>query len=125
MYILNLDLGTYESRSTEDGLFNGQPDQIVRLFDDNIVDVDDTLVYFTEDGGRLAGVHARNVEGQFFTILESRRYRDETTGLSFSPDAKHLYVAYQDNGLLFDVTRSDGLPFYAKTLNVKYHNVDQ
>lgn len=125
MYILDLDLGIYESHSTTSGLFNGQPDQIVRMFDDHMDDIDDTLVYFTEDGGRLAGVHARNVDGQFFTIFESHQYTDETTGLSFSPDAKHMYVAYQDNGLLFDVTRTDGLPFYAKTLNVKYHNIDQ
>lgn len=122
LFILDLDLMTYESHSTDNGLFNGQPDQIVRIFDDNSADADDTLVYFTEDGGQLAGVHARNIQGQYITILESYKYTDETTGLSFSPDAKHFYVAYQDNGMLFDITRTDGLPFHAKTLNVKYHN---
>lgn len=54
-------------------------------------------------------------------MLESPVFEDETTGLAFSPDARHLYVAYQTNGILFDVTRTDGLPFNAKTLNVKYH----
>jgi sugar lactone lactonase YvrE len=41
--------------------------------------------------------------------------------LSFSPDGQHLYVAYQHNGLLFDIWREDGLPFQAQALNVKYH----
>jgi len=66
-------------------------------------------------------VHARNSLGQYYTILESNVYKDETTGLAFSPDAKHLYFAYQETGLLFDITRIDGLPFNARTLNVKYH----
>lgn len=69
----------------------------------------------------IAQVHARNNLGQYYTILESHVYEDETTGLAFSPDSKHLYVAYQETGLLFDITRVDGLPFNARTLNVKYH----
>jgi len=44
------------------------------------------------------------------------------TGLAFSPDARHLYFAMQDAGKIFDVTRTDGLPFNGKTLNIKYHN---
>jgi len=32
-----------------------------------------------------------------------------------------MYVSYQDNGILLDVSRIDGLPFHAKSLNVKYH----
>jgi len=71
-----------------------------------------------------AGVHGRNIAGQYLTVLESHELSDETTGLAFSPNGMHMYVAYQDNGLLFDITRTDGLPFHAKTLNVKYHNVD-
>ena len=65
---------------------------------------------------------SRDEFGRFFTILESPYLLDETTGLSFSPDGKHLYVAYQENGLLYDVTREDGLAFDAKSLDVKYHN---
>ena len=42
--------------------------------------------------------------------------------LAFSPDGKHMYLAYQKNGLLFDVWRSDGLTFSKKHLNIKYHN---
>ena len=57
----------------------------------------------------------------FFTVLEGPDYADETTGLAFSPDLRRMYVAYQDNGLLFEVTRRDGLPFNARSLDVKYH----
>ena len=65
---------------------------------------------------------SRDQLGRFFTILESPSLIDETTGLSFSPDGKHMYIAYQENGLLYDVTREDGLAFNAKSLDVKYHN---
>jgi hypothetical protein len=128
MYVLNLDSNTYTRFSTVAGLFAGQPDQIVRLTANTTCTItadnleEEGLLYFTEDGDKAAGVQARNQYGQYFTILESTIYEDETTGLSFSPDQKHLYIAYQDNGLLFDVTRMDGLPFSATTLNIKYHN---
>ena len=67
-------------------------------------------------------VQARNDRGQYFTILESDVYEDETTGLAFSPDAKHLIFAYQETGVLYDITRTDGLAFNGRTLNVKYHS---
>ena len=68
-----------------------------------------------------AGIHAKGKDGKFFTILESPIYHDEVTGLSFSPDNMHMYLAYQVNGILFDVYREDGYPFDAKSLDVKYH----
>ena len=119
LFIINLDEGTYEGFSTEHGVFDGNPDQVSRILNDG----DHDMIYFTEEGGENAGVHGRNALGQFFTILEGPAYIDETTGLTFSPDGKHLYVAYQKNGILFDVTRVDQLPFQGKTLNVKYHNM--
>ena len=79
------------------------------------------MVTFTEDGGDRAGVHARNDLGAYLTILESSEYENETTGLSFSPDGKAMYVAYQVDGLLFEIRREDGLPFYGRSLNVAYH----
>ena len=81
--------------------------------------------FFTEEGGQDPGIHGRDSNGNFFTVLESPMYEDETTGLSFSPDAKHMYVAYQVTGTLFDISRLDGLPFHAKSLNVKYHHMEQ
>ena len=117
LFIFHLDEMTYKNISTASGLFDGHPDQVQR-----ILGHDGGLLYFTEEGGANAGVHARDELGRFFTILESPTLTDETTGLSFSPDRKHLYVAYQDSGILFDVTREDGLAFNAKSLDVKYHN---
>ena len=120
LFILDLDNGNYTSHTTRQGVFDGQPDQVNR-----IIGANDDLLYFTEDSGEYAGIHARDSLGRFFTILESYEYvEDETTGLAFSPDGRHMYVAYQVNGLLYDITREDGLPFYAKTLNIKYHATD-
>jgi hypothetical protein len=120
LFILDLDAGAYQHFPTAHGIFDGQPDQVSHILCSGEADI----LYFTEEGGENAGIHGRNALGQFFTILEGPGYQDETTGLSFSPDGLHLYVAYQADGLLFDVTRVDGLPFQGKSLNVKYHNGD-
>jgi hypothetical protein len=32
-----------------------------------------------------------------------------------------MYIAYQDQGVLLDITRMDGHPFHATTLAIKYH----
>ena len=122
MFVLDLRSNTYTNVSTVRGLFDGRPDQIGRILQNSDgVRHDDDILYFTEEGGVDAGVHGRDSDGKFFTILEGPEYKDETSGLSFSPDGRHLYIAYQENGVLFDVTRTDGLPFHATTLNVKYH----
>ena len=34
----------------------------------------------------------------------------------------HMYVAFQDSGVLFDITRTDGYPFQGLSLEVNYHN---
>jgi len=117
LFMFDLDTLTYSNHSTVSGLFDGSPDQMKRILDDNPSD----LLYFTEEGGVNAGVHARDENGRYFTILEGPDYIDETTGLAFSPDGRHLYVAYQKNGLVFDVWREDGLSFGSKTLNVVLH----
>jgi 6-phosphogluconolactonase (cycloisomerase 2 family) len=82
---------------------------------------DPTLLYFTEEGGGNAGVHARDHLGRFYTILESPVYKDETAGLSFSPDGRFVYVAYQGNSLLFTIWRRDGLGFHEAQLDIKFH----
>jgi len=102
------------------GLFDGMPDQMKRLVHD-----EDELLYICEEGGSENGVHARNSRGWFFTILESAQINDETTGLAFSPDNKHMYVAFQEAGVILDVWREDGHPFNGRTLNVKYHEISQ
>lgn len=75
MFILNLDDGTYRRTSTKGGLFDGQPDQVVLVYNDTL--------YFTEDGGRYAGVHAKDSSGRYYPILEGINLTDETTGLAF------------------------------------------
>ena len=32
-----------------------------------------------------------------------------------------MMIAYQDEGILLQITRRDGYPFHAKSLNIKYH----
>ena len=115
--VLDLDTNQYRTTSTVRGLFDGKPDQIQRITDG------DGLLFSTEEGGVDAGVHARDSEGRFYTILESPVWKAETTGLAFSPDNVHMYVAYQANGLLFDVTRTDGLPFDGRSINAKFHKM--
>jgi hypothetical protein len=116
LYILDLDAGTWTRTSTVSGLFSGQPDQIQRLLGDT-----EDLLYFTEEGGRNSGIHARDSLGRFFTIMESPVHRGETAGLSLSPDGKFLYVAYQEVGKLYCLWRRDGKPFDALHLDVNFH----
>ena len=117
MFVFDLDNGSYYNQSTVTGLFDGGPDQMQRILDSNPGD----LLYFSEEGGVNAGVHARDQQGRFYTVMEGPSYVDESTGLAFSPNGKHMYIAYQKNGLLFDIWREDGYSFGGATLNVKYH----
>ena len=48
MYILDLDSNKYTRYSTREGLFAGQPDQIVRLTGNSSIQ-DEGLLYFTEE----------------------------------------------------------------------------
>lgn len=118
-FILDLKGDTYQSFSSRQGLFRGQPDQVVQMKNGGAKD--DELLFFTEDGSRRAGIHVRNRDNTIITLLEGRNYSNECTGLAFSPNYHHLYFAFQEDGVLFDVTREDGLPFYARTMNVRYH----
>jgi hypothetical protein len=116
MFTLDLDRGTYTRMSTVSGLFDGAPDQVERILEGS-----SDMLYFTEEGGKDAGVHAMDQNGHFFTIFESPVYDDETTGLSWSPDGRIMYVAYQFTGLLFAVWRQDGASFHQTQLDVKSH----
>jgi len=77
LFILDLDTGTYTNRTSRSGLFDGGPDQVARILGNHTRDI----LYFTEEGGKDAGIHGRNEAGNFYTILESPLYIDETTGL--------------------------------------------
>jgi hypothetical protein len=117
MYTLQLDEGTFRRSSTVSGLFEGEPDQIQRLTHSPT-----DLLCFTEDDSRRSGVHARDASARFFTILESRILPGETTGLSFSPDGRFMYVAYQGVRALFCIWRRDGKAFGGDHVDVKYHD---
>lgn len=119
LFILHLDDFTYERYSTEHGIFDGAPDQMKRILKEG---EESDILYFTEENGPAAGIHGRNKVGQYFTVVEGPGWSAETTGLSFSPDGKHMYFAFQDDGVFFDVWREDEFPFNGKTLNVQYHN---
>lgn len=119
LFTLDLDGNTYTSSSTSaTELFEGEPDMIRTVLGEE--SAAETLLYFTEDNGRRAGIHARNEAGELMTILEGF-YSPETTGLAFSPNGMFMYVCFQEDGYCFAITRTDGLSFRAKTLNLKRH----
>lgn len=126
LIICNLDTLEYRTEMTNDegfmigdGIFNEQPDHVLQSGNDDIL-------YFTEDGGR-PGVYGRKTStGAYFAIMEAQdeQYKnDEATGLAWSPDWKRIYVCIQDKGLVFEITRDDGLPFDhdANQLRLKHH----
>jgi len=129
LIILDLRGKTYTYSSTKNGAFNDQPDQLARLLTNDT----NSLLYFCEDGDSFPGVHARNSSGSFFTIVSGlfngtisngvpvTLTYEETTGLAFSPDGKHMYVSYQHFGAIYDITRQDGRAFNQQVLDIKYH----
>ena len=76
LYILDLDKRTYEKSSTRSGAFSGQPDQIRSIISKDPLN---DMLYFCEDGAINHGVHARDTDGNFYTILDSPT-RSETSG---------------------------------------------
>jgi len=74
LFKLNLDTMTYEMSSTRAGLMDGEPDQIKMILRDDGT----KLLYFSEDWGRVAGIHARDESGKFFTVLEGPDYEPGT-----------------------------------------------
>ena len=115
LFILDLKDMTYTSEQTGSshvgmGDFNSQPDQIIPN------DMDKRkYIYFTEDGGNRPGIHVRDREGRYYTMVravpDGRYSGDETVGIAFSPDRKRFHFGFQDAGVLMEVTRDDGQPF--------------
>jgi len=119
LFILDLDNLTYERSSTVSGAFEGQPDQIASIVAN---DPERDMLYFCEESSDdNNGVHARDTDGYFYTIFNGPGLDDETTGLAFDPENKRMYVSYQDEGIIFEITRDDGYPFGAHRLDIKYH----
>jgi hypothetical protein len=135
LFILDLDGGTYTSSSTKYGIlpgggdFGGTPDAILN---------EGEYLYFTEDGGKTAGVYAvHRSTGERYAIFEAYDdvYKnDETTGLAFSPDGMKMYAAFQDCGCgnseggldytcgcLLRFSRNDGYSFDGSAPSLKFH----
>jgi hypothetical protein len=118
VFTLNLDRKTYSKQVAghKNNLFREQPD--------NIHAVGDDLLYVTEDGGKDPGVFVRDKSGSYYTLFmadDPKYYRDETTGVAFSPSMKTLYGCLQEHGDCFSFTRKDGRPFPGMTLNIRAH----
>ena len=47
----------------------------------------------------------------------------ETRPADFSPDPMHMYVCFQKNGVVFDITRRDGKSVGGRSIDVKFHNL--
>mmetsp|Transcript_33454 Transcript_33454/g.80843 ORF Transcript_33454/g.80843 Transcript_33454/m.80843 type:complete len:199 (-) Transcript_33454:71-667(-) len=118
LFIVDLKLETYEVSSTQNGAFNNDPDQLSYITN---VDDPNEVVYFCEDGGNDCGVHGRDKNANFFSILDGPGYNTETTGLAFSPDAKYMFVSFQEPGVIWQIWRDDGYPFSGDVLGIKYH----
>jgi hypothetical protein len=120
-FMVNLRTLEYSYAYTDTERFDYQPDQIVRIPGD-----DSGNLYFCEDGGHDPGLHVRDSSNRVYTILyadiDMFDNAEETTGVAFSPDARHLYVSFQHVGVIYDVTRDDGLSFKDELLNVEYQN---
>ncbi|KAK1732522.1 DUF839 domain-containing protein [Skeletonema marinoi] len=117
IFMLDLTEMTYTSERTGSnfqgqGSFNAQPDQIIKSVHDHD---DRKYIYFTEEGNTAPGAHARDGEGTYYTLFRAipggRFSGDETVGIAFSPDRKRFYCGYQEEGVLFEITREDGQMF--------------
>jgi hypothetical protein len=120
LFILDLDAKKYKETSTASGAFDGEPDQVARLLGSSS---GDGLLYFCEDANEVSGVHGRDANGKYFTILQGKRGSNdgETSGLAFSPGNKFMYVSFQKEGKVFEIRRKDGQPFHGQRLDIKYH----
>lgn len=130
LFILNLDEHTFDQYSAQSGVFDSQPDQIRTILRRDQGDQQEsskTILYFCEDGGANCGVHGRDLQGNFYTILQAvdPELWGETTGLAFSPNFMYMYVSFQKPGIIFEVHRRDGWPFDGALLDVKYHENDE
>jgi hypothetical protein len=125
IFVLDLDNANYTRINVPSDGINLSADQLVRLSGD-----DSGTIYITNHGwmAGAAGVYTRDVKGRFSTILESTVNEEDyrldrlTTGLTFSPNGKHMYVCFQRAGVCFDVWRKDRKSFAGRAAHtLRYH----
>jgi hypothetical protein len=91
LVVVDLRNKRYSYSSTKSGAFDNQPDQL-----DVALGANSEMLLLCEDGGLDAGLHGRDLNGNYFTVLyrdkeaDTRRDSEETTGLGVSPDFKHM-----------------------------------
>jgi secreted PhoX family phosphatase len=105
----------------------GQQNNMFQNGPDNIHAVGDSLLYFTEDGGKNPGLFVSDTSGSYHTLFmadEPKYHGDETTGLAFSPSMKTLYCCLQEHGDCFSFTRKDGRQFTGLALNLRAHTAE-
>jgi len=91
--------------------FSWEVDQMQRLISPD--NQDQHFLFYTEDGGKLSSIHVSNHYGHnFTTIVDSVVFDCQSSRITFSLDGRHMYMGYQVNGTLFDITQDDGQPFY-------------
>jgi hypothetical protein len=74
--------------------------------------------FFFPEGPNVFG---RDDTGKYFILFYTDTLgSDETIGVVMSPDKNHLYVSYQESGLIFDVQRVDGEPFQGPYVDINY-----
>ena len=56
-----------------------------------ILDDANEILYFTEEHGADNGIHARDSQGRYYSILEGIDYNDETTGLGKVSTVSSIY----------------------------------
>lgn len=121
LFLLDLDSETYTVVDTTGGTFDGKTgDDVVYARNND----ESPVLYLTEDGNNhSAGIHARDSSGNFFPIMEALYYGvdDQTSGFALSPDNRHMYVALQNKGVVFDIWRKDGYAFDEPYLDIEYH----
>jgi hypothetical protein len=127
LYILDLDAQSYVVSSTVSGAFDGQPDQVARLLESDTTSgnaVENDILYFCEDTDTRSGVHGRDANGRYYSILQGElgAVDGETTGVAFAPGNKFMYVSFQKVGKIFEIRRTDGRSFNGQRLDIKYHN---
>jgi secreted PhoX family phosphatase len=116
LFVLDLDTQTYHIRSTNSGLFTGEPDQVVHLNDHHL--------YFSEEkrDDSAGGVFGMSMDGaNMFTLFLSELHGGDINGIALSPDGMFMYCSFQDAGLVYSIWREDALPFSGKVASVQHH----
>jgi len=127
LIFLDLDSLTYFASNPVRDQFQGEPDSVTSLYKTGENGKGRNILFITEEtdnpDGFFSGVHGlEEATGNYFPLLKATGYseEDEISGVALSPDKAHMYVAIQDQGVILDVFRTDGLGFDARVDGINY-----